>query len=618
MQKVKTKKAKVVLSLLLSVMMLFSVIAVGTTSVSAATPTGIGLSAYALKAYNEGWAYVWGGMSPGAVDCSGLFKCYDNSIGGVRTDMLYSSQQAGLDWGYVSNGIPRVHGLGLHKPGHVGVYVGSDRAIDARGTNWGIIDSSVWSVNWVEWYKVVNVSYPTNGWVRFDGDSFYYESGQYIVNTSRTIDGVKYTFNSAGKSDKHPPESSYEQTDYSSGGSSSNGGSSSGGSSSNSSNYLKVGSQGSKVEELQKKLKKLGYFEDDVTGYFGTYTAACVKEFQTDAKIEVDGVVGPEFWETINGNNPPKKKTADNNNASSTTNEDNNSSTDNSPEEDTYVEPTQPQETEDVVAEEATEPVVDVTEPVTEPVTEETTETPTTATEPVTEAPTTTTQAPTEPPTEPDGTLRYGDSGQPIKNLQTRLTDLGFYFGEITGVFDDNTLNALYDYFAASELRGANEITEEQLDVLYSSLAAKAPVAEAVTVDDKGEEVTEIQKDLVKLGYLDSITGTYDTDTRSAVKVAQANFVMEVTGEATEEFRNALSMEVIRQDSQVVKNAAVKTNAEVKGALTPAEVAPINVVSNENTDNGSTILMGLAGIMFVLAASGTVVYAKHRKTRNTK
>ena len=160
-------KGKVVLSLLLSIIMIFSVLAVGTVSMSAETSTGIGLCAYALNAYNEGWPYVWGGASYGAVDCSGLICSY-NGVGGVRTDMVSSSQSAGLDWGYVSNGIPNIHGLGLHMPGHVGIYVGSGNAIDARGTNWGIIYGDLNAVNWVEWYKIVGVSYPESGWVKFD------------------------------------------------------------------------------------------------------------------------------------------------------------------------------------------------------------------------------------------------------------------------------------------------------------------------------------------------------------------------------------------------------------------------------------------------------------------
>ncbi|MBQ5565007.1 MAG: hypothetical protein IIT39_16670, partial [Clostridia bacterium] len=88
--------------------------------VSAQANSNIGLCAHCFTAYRENWSYVWGASSYGAVDCSGLIWSY-NGVGGIRTDMLAASDE----WGYVYNGIPNIHGLGLHHPGHVGVYVGS-------------------------------------------------------------------------------------------------------------------------------------------------------------------------------------------------------------------------------------------------------------------------------------------------------------------------------------------------------------------------------------------------------------------------------------------------------------------------------------------------------------
>lgn len=595
MHNTKSKKGRVIVSLLLTIVMVFSVITIGATTTTAETSTGIGLSAHCLKAYNEGWSYVWGGMSPGAVDCSGMIQLY-NGVGGVRTDMVSSSPE----WGYVSNGIPRIHGLGLHKPGHVGVYVGSGLAIDARGTNWGVCFNSVDAVNWVEWFKVYGVSYPTQGWVRFNGDSFYYENGQYIINTSRTLDGVSYYFDSTGASDKQPPESSYKVTDYS--GSSSSSGSSLGSSSS----YLKIGSQGSKVEEIQKKLKKLGYFDDDVTGYYGTYTAACVKEFQTDAHIEVDGVVGPEFLSVINGDNPPKKN-ASNNKPNNNNSADN--PADNTYEEDNNTSEDATEEVTEAPTEEPTEaPTEEPTEEVTEATTEEATEA---ATEESTEKPT---EAPTEAPTS-DGTLRYGDSGDEITKLQNRLAELGYYTTDITSVFDDNTLEALHAYFSASELMQNNEITKEQLAVLYSSSAVQSPSTYVVSVDNQSsDDVKAIQKNLVTLGYLNEASGTYDADTESAVKVAQSNFDMKVTGTADEEFVDALELETARQNSQTVENATVKNKTE-DNALAPLSTGGVKSITNASAEENSLVLVWVAAAMIILALTATIVYVKHRKSR---
>ena len=86
----------------------------------------------------------------------------------------------------------------------MGVYVG----------NGMVVDNSTWGVNmryesipghgWLQWHKLGSITYPTTGWYKFDGDYFYYENGEYVINTTRTINGVTYTFGSDGVSDKTP------------------------------------------------------------------------------------------------------------------------------------------------------------------------------------------------------------------------------------------------------------------------------------------------------------------------------------------------------------------------------------------------------------------------------
>lgn len=160
---------------------------------AASGATGVGFAEHCMTAYYENWSYVYGGSSYGAVDCSGLFVTY-KGVGGNRTDLLGSSSEYGL----VSNGIPRIHGLGLKQPGHVGVYVGGGMAVDARDESSGICYQSVSSKKWVYWFKVAGVSYPTTGWQTFQGNQYYYQNGEYVVNCTMNIDGVVYTFGSDG------------------------------------------------------------------------------------------------------------------------------------------------------------------------------------------------------------------------------------------------------------------------------------------------------------------------------------------------------------------------------------------------------------------------------------
>ena len=44
--------------------------------------------------------------------------------------------------------------------------------------------------------------------------------------------------------------------------------------------YIKLGSTGSEVSQLQTMLKDLGYYTGDITGHVGTKTEAAIKAFQ--------------------------------------------------------------------------------------------------------------------------------------------------------------------------------------------------------------------------------------------------------------------------------------------------------------------------------------------------
>ena len=48
---------------------------------------------------------------------------------------------------------------------------------------------------------------------------------------------------------------------------------------------------------IQKRLKDLGYFKDDPTGYYGPLTAQAVSEYETTNRIAPDGNLStPELY----------------------------------------------------------------------------------------------------------------------------------------------------------------------------------------------------------------------------------------------------------------------------------------------------------------------------------
>ena len=64
-------------------------------------------------------------------------------------------------------------------------------------------------------------------------------------------------------------------------------------------NTLKLGSKGKTVEVLQRALAGKGYNVVVIDGDYGSVTDREVRKYQTDNKLFVDGICGPQTWEAI-------------------------------------------------------------------------------------------------------------------------------------------------------------------------------------------------------------------------------------------------------------------------------------------------------------------------------
>ena len=62
---------------------------------------------------------------------------------------------------------------------------------------------------------------------------------------------------------------------------------------------LKNGSEGKDVEDLQRRLKAVGYDPGEIDGEYGPNTASAVKALQKDADILVDGEFGPDSYAAL-------------------------------------------------------------------------------------------------------------------------------------------------------------------------------------------------------------------------------------------------------------------------------------------------------------------------------
>ncbi len=184
------------------------------------------------------------------VDCSGLiieaYRSQSPNYGDKSANTLFSKcVQTGM-----LNTIPETPGLCVWRSGHIGMYIGNGKVVEAGGTNVGVVVSGLntpaTGKRWTNWGRLADVDY---------------------MNTLPTPD---------------VPDS----PDFWLG------------------RYLKVTKpymQGEDVEDVQRALAKFGFSPGAFDGIYGLKTEAAVKGFQKRSGLDADGIVGPKTVEALKG-----------------------------------------------------------------------------------------------------------------------------------------------------------------------------------------------------------------------------------------------------------------------------------------------------------------------------
>ena len=219
-------------------------------------------------------------------------------------------------------------------------------------------------------------------------------------------------------------------------------------SSSSSATRLEKGSTGSAVKDLQTKLKKLGYYDAYVDGDYGDTTVAAVKAFQKKYNLTADGIAGKETLKKLDS----VYKNADSD--------------------------------------------------------------------------------------KDDDSLRMGDSGSAVKDLQTKLKKLGYYSGTVDSTFGSGTYAAVRAFQKKYNLTAdgvAGSETLKKLDSVYKN-ADSDKDDDSLRMGDSGSAVKDLQTKLKKLGYYDgTVDSTFGSGTYAAVKAFQKKYNLTADGVAGSE-----------------------------------------------------------------------------------
>lgn len=203
-------------------------------------------NSYMQKARNKGQVGV-----PNT-DCSGLIYGYRGINKG--SSQLYSTAKKRLP---IANVDDFAVGTVLWKSGHVGVYVGNGKCIEAKGINYGVVETDVSSQAWKYGLTFSDMTYDYS--VKVEGTSKginpYTEPTTIVTSTTNALlRGCK--------------------------------------------NYIR---KGDGVKWVQWELNEAG-FNLDEDGICGSATLKAIKEFQKSAKLTCDGLAGPDTRRALKAN----------------------------------------------------------------------------------------------------------------------------------------------------------------------------------------------------------------------------------------------------------------------------------------------------------------------------
>lgn len=162
-------------------------------------------------------------------------------------------------------------------------------------------------------------------------------------------------------------------------------------------------------------------------------------------------------------------------------------------------------------------------------------------------------------------TLKSGDKSDDVKNLQSKLKEIG-YLEKVTGVYDDATQEAVLSVQKNYGLDETGMADAETQEVIYSNCYLP------LKMGDANSQTKDLQKRLKDLSlYSDQVNGSFGATTAQAVQIFQKLYGLDVTGEADVETLTTLYSDL---SSAVVLPAGTATPAPGTITVDEKDIVP--------------------------------------------
>ena len=134
-----------------------------------------------------------GGLIKGAIFCDAAIDAvpkYSSKYDVDSDTMLKQCSESGS-----IGSIPEIEGVLVFKKGHVGVYIGGGKVVEARGHSYGVIESKLGDIPWTNWGKHKDIEYIVeNKAETVVPDVPTEKTTNYTVNAGDTLSGICGSF----------------------------------------------------------------------------------------------------------------------------------------------------------------------------------------------------------------------------------------------------------------------------------------------------------------------------------------------------------------------------------------------------------------------------------------
>lgn len=206
--------------------------------------------------------------------------------------------------------------------------------------------------------------------------------------------------------------------------------------------------------------------------------------------------------------------------------------------------------------------------------------------------------------------IYLNDRGQLVRDIQTRLKEMNYYTGEISGVYDSKTRAAVTNYQKTAGLQadgicgpktqaallGTDAVPTQPAAATAAATATPAPTFQIPTATirrgDTGENVRLIQQRLIDLGYLSGkVDGVFGTASQKALEAFQSKHQLKVDGTAgTETYAILFSYDALPNSALPTPAVtSVPTAAPATATPTPEPITKENVVTVREGSVGAAV-----------------------------